>query len=155
MNERLKEIRKSMNMNQTEFSQLLGIGQSTLAMMEVSKRDISDRHIKTICAICKVNERWLRTGEGEMFPNSSSDFMAEMKDRYHLSDFQLALVRGVYEMPPELQRMAVEVARTVASESYRNAEIDETEHERIERITNQYLDVHDAQDPLRQTDKKA
>jgi transcriptional regulator with XRE-family HTH domain len=155
MNERLKEIRKSMNMNQTEFSQLLGVGQSTLAMMEVSKRDISDRHVKTICAICRVNEHWLRTGEGEMFVSSGGDFAADMKEQYHLSDYQMALVRAVYEMPPEFQRMAVEFARKVAAESYRNAEIDEETHERIEQVANDYLDAVEAQQPAQQTDKKA
>lgn len=66
MQERLKKIREQFGMTQAEFSKKLGIGQSTLAMMEVSKRDIADRHIKTICAICNINEHWLRTGEGEM-----------------------------------------------------------------------------------------
>lgn len=67
MNDRLKEIRAHTGMTQADFAKALGIGQSTLAMMEVGKRDILDRHIKTICAIFGVDEHWLRTGEGEMF----------------------------------------------------------------------------------------
>lgn len=155
MNERLKEIRKSMNMNQSEFSQLLGIGQSTLAMMEVSKRDISDRHIKTICAICKVDEHWLRTGEGEMHPHRPNDFFSELAEKYNLTDQQLDLIRAVYNMPPEYQRMVVTLAKTLAADEAAQNQISETEHERIERITNQYLDAHDAQSASGKTDEKA
>ena len=155
MNERLKEIRKSMNMNQSEFAQLLGIGQSTLAMMEVSKRDISDRHIKTICAICKVNENWLRTGEGSIFLNDDGDFLSEMAAKYQLSNTQQILVRAVYEMPPEFQDMVIALAQKLVAESASRLEPSETEHERIERITNQYLDAHESHSTVQQTDKKA
>ena len=103
----------------------------------------------------KASPQWLHTGLGNMFLDVGSDFVAEMSAKYQLSDFQQTLVRAVYEMPPELQRMAVEVARKIAADSYRNAEIDETEHERIERITNQYLDAHESQATTQQTDKKA
>lgn len=75
--DRIKEVRKSSKMSQSEFSKLLGLGHSTLGMMEVSKRTISERHIKTISAICNVNEHWLRTGEGEMY-NTSDTFIVVM-----------------------------------------------------------------------------
>ena len=65
--ERLKLLRKNLNMNQKNFASSLGLGQSTWAMIEIGKRNLSDRHIKTICAVYNVNEAWLRTGTGEMF----------------------------------------------------------------------------------------
>ncbi|GLC87978.1 helix-turn-helix domain-containing protein [Lysinibacillus piscis] len=70
MYSRIKEIRNALNMNQAEFAQHLGLGQSTLAMIEVGKRTFSDKHIKIICATFNINEAWLRTGEGEMFNSS-------------------------------------------------------------------------------------
>ena len=56
MYNRIKKIRQSLKLNQAEFSKLLGMGQSTLGMLEVGKREILDRHIKTICSIFNVNE---------------------------------------------------------------------------------------------------
>ena len=38
MGKRIKEIREKKNMIQADFAKLLGIGQSTLAMLEVSKK---------------------------------------------------------------------------------------------------------------------
>lgn len=56
MSDRLKSIRSYLKMNQSDFSSALGIGQSTLAMMEVGKRSVSERHVKTICALFNINE---------------------------------------------------------------------------------------------------
>ncbi|MEB2299593.1 helix-turn-helix domain-containing protein [Lysinibacillus xylanilyticus] len=70
MYNRIKVIRSALKMNQKEFAQHLGLGQSTLAMIEVGKRTFSDKHIKVICVTFNVNEEWLRTGEGEMFKSS-------------------------------------------------------------------------------------
>ena len=42
-------------------------------MIEVGKRKFSDKHIKIICSEFHVNEKWLRTGEGEMFLVSCYD----------------------------------------------------------------------------------
>ena len=67
MNERLKELRKSLKMNQAEFAKALGVGQSSLAMIETNRRPLTNKNIKLICAEFDVNEEWLRTGEGEMF----------------------------------------------------------------------------------------
>lgn len=135
MNERLKEVRKSMNMNQTEFANLLGVGQSTLAMMEVSKRDVSDRHIKTICAICHVNEQWLRTGEGEMF-DVCDDYISEIAQQRHMTSFQENMLRIVSELSLDQQDMLIDLARRLAASA-------ETAYERDGRIVTAALRKYD------------
>lgn len=73
MNERLKELRKSLKMNQAEFAKALGVGQSSLAMIETNRRPLTNKNIKLICAEFDVNEEWLRTGKGEMFVIQSKE----------------------------------------------------------------------------------
>lgn len=79
-------------MNQADFSSALGIGQSTLAMMEVGKREISDRHIKTICAIFNVNEEWLRDGIGEMFVETDKSVISTLATEYDLDALDQKIV---------------------------------------------------------------
>ena len=152
MNERIREIRKSMNMNQTEFANLLGVGQSTLAMMEVSKRDISDRHIKTICAICKVNEQWIRTGEGEMFEGNGDDFLSELAAKYQLNAFQKNLARIVYEMPLEHQEIILMYAEKLAAA---NEAAEESDDERAKRIVRAARAEADQAEADQNADKRA
>ena len=66
--ERLKYLRKEiLNLTQEEFSQKLLITRGNLASIEVGRISLTDRNIQVICATYNVNEKWLRTGDGESF----------------------------------------------------------------------------------------
>lgn len=67
MNERIRELRKALNLNQTEFGERIGTKQSTVAGYENGSRQPIDAVITAICREFDVNEEWLRTGSGEMF----------------------------------------------------------------------------------------
>lgn len=103
--ERLKEIRHNYHggMNQADFANLLGIGQSTLAMMEVGKRNITERHIRTISSICGVNEQWLRTGEGNPKVQSFEDLLEEVAKQYDLSPMQKEALRIIMSFPSDVR----------------------------------------------------
>lgn len=78
MIERLKQLRKALKINQTNFAKELGITQTAYSMIENGINPLSDRHIKVICSAFNVSERWLRTGEGDMF--FSSPYEKEFTD---------------------------------------------------------------------------
>lgn len=67
---RLRQLRKTLKINQTNFAKQLGITQTAYSMIENGNNPLSDRHIKVICSAFNVNERWLRTGMGDMFFSS-------------------------------------------------------------------------------------
>ena len=66
MNDRVKIIRKSMKLNQTDFAKRIGIKQSALSSIESKQSSVTERNIKAICSEYRISEVWLRTGEGEM-----------------------------------------------------------------------------------------
>lgn len=76
MYSRIKEIRRTLKLNQNEFAEKIGLSQSSLAMIEVGKRNFSDKHIKLICSTFNISENWLRTGNGNMF--SSTPYEREL-----------------------------------------------------------------------------
>ena len=67
MNERLKKLRKELDMTQQEFADSIGIKRSTMATYEAGRNIPIDAVVSLICREFNVNEKWLRTGEGEMF----------------------------------------------------------------------------------------
>ena len=67
MNERIKELRKILELNQTDFGNRIGIKQGSVAAYESGARTPIDAVIISICREFGVNEEWLRSGEGEMF----------------------------------------------------------------------------------------
>ena len=73
INQRVKELRKALNMTQVSFSQVIALSSGYLAGIETEKRRVNNRLIKLICSSFKVNDQWLRSGKGEMFTEDNSE----------------------------------------------------------------------------------
>jgi len=73
INERVRELRKELGMNQTEFGEKIALTQSHLAGIENEKRAVTDRTIKLLCTEFNVSEDWLRTGKEPMFVEIDED----------------------------------------------------------------------------------
>lgn len=66
-NERLKEIRKSLELTQREFSDALDIKQGSYSDVERGKAGISAVLLKNLIRRFRINPLWLCEGEGGMF----------------------------------------------------------------------------------------
>ena len=112
--ERVKELRKQVNLTQQAFADRLNLKRNTVGSYEVNVVEPSDRTISDICREFNVNETWLRTGEGEMFNQITrsekitaflADITADEGD-----DFKRRFVEILAELEPEdwklLERMA-------------------------------------------------
>ena len=73
MNERLKRLRKTLDLTQQEFADKIGSKRNTVAKYETDTNTPSAAVISLICREFNVNEEWLRTGEGEMFIELTRD----------------------------------------------------------------------------------
>jgi transcriptional regulator with XRE-family HTH domain len=67
VNQRIKQIRQALVLSQVQFSRVISLSSGYLAGVEVEKRKVNERLVKLICSSFNVNEKWLKTGEGEMF----------------------------------------------------------------------------------------
>ena len=72
MNERIKKLRKALELTQQEFADKIGTKRNTVANYETNRNEPSNSVISLICREFCVNEQWLRTGEGEMFIDRKS-----------------------------------------------------------------------------------
>ena len=115
MNERIKELRKSLNVSQNAFAQALGLSRNFICLLEKGDRDAGDRTIRDICDIYGVNEDWLRTGTGEMYkPLDREGEVARIAD-VMLNDvdpyLKTKLIRMVADAPGEDLELFVQKAR--------------------------------------------
>lgn len=79
MQNRIKQIRKSFSLTQTEFSTILGLTKNFISLLETGERTPSDRTIIDICGKFGVSETWLRTGAGEPFlPKTREEEIGEI-----------------------------------------------------------------------------
>ena len=87
MNNRIKQIRKTLKLTQQKFSSRIGVQRNTIAMYEMGKTVPSEAIILSICREFNVNENWLRTGEGEMFRSTSRhDVIAKFMEQLLLEE---------------------------------------------------------------------
>ena len=72
INQRVKILRKNLNLTQKEFAQKICVSTSFQTLIELEQKRLIDRHIKLIITTFGVNEAWLRTGEGEMYEKDTT-----------------------------------------------------------------------------------
>lgn len=103
--ERIKKMRKALDLTQQEFADRLGMKQNTIATYEMNRTNPSDPAIKSICREFNINEAWLRNGEGEMFvQQSNEDELADMVERLitgESAEFKRRLVRALSSLKEE------------------------------------------------------
>lgn len=71
MNERLKKLRKVLDLTQREFGERIGVKPNTIATYEIGRNQPIDAVIALICREFGVSEKWLRYGDGDMFTAST------------------------------------------------------------------------------------
>lgn len=115
MHTRLKEIRKALNLTQQKFADRLKIKRNTVATYEAGKSNPSDAAVSLICREFNVNEKWLRTGSGEMFKASPSSALDALAEEYDLSDAAYIMVEKFVKLKPEAQETIINYIREVAA----------------------------------------
>ena len=108
INDRLKLIRKSLEMNQTDFGAKIGLSQTSIGLYEKGSRDLTERIIAQLCQTYSVNEDWLRTGEGEMFVDDTPALIERMKDELNLSEREIEMLTIFLDFPPEERQQVLD-----------------------------------------------
>ncbi len=72
--ERIKEIRKSLNLTLEKFGEKIGVTKTAISRIEKGERGCTEQMTKAICREFGVDYIFLTTGEGEMFVDSDDDF---------------------------------------------------------------------------------
>ena len=67
LNERIRKLRKALDLTQQKFADRLYVKRNTVGQWEIGRNELTDAAILSICREFNVNEKWLRTGNGEMF----------------------------------------------------------------------------------------
>ena len=82
INERIREVRKRSGLTLEKFGEKVGLKKSGLSAVEIGRIAVTDRLIMMTVKEFGVDEHWLRTGEGEMFPPKSEyDKLAELTNK--------------------------------------------------------------------------
>lgn len=114
--ERIREVRKALNLTLEKFGSKLGVTKQTVSRIENGINNLTEQMTKAICREFHVDYIWLTTGEGDMFLDADDDFMeqidqimaSETDARKNLFKFMLTLSEDDVEAMQRLMRKAFE-----------------------------------------------
>ncbi len=86
MGERIKKIRKLLDLTQQQFGNRIGVKRNTIATYESGRNNPVDSVVSLICREFNICEEWLRTGEGEMFKPEPSGELDLLAAKYSLTN---------------------------------------------------------------------
>ena len=100
INERFKQLRKSLNLTQVELGERIALSQGHLTSIENGKREVTERTVKLLVQEFNINEHWLRTGEGEMKETGTADIFATFAAQHNLTPAEREVMRYCFFLPP-------------------------------------------------------
>lgn len=131
MKDRIRKIRRELDLTQQQFADRLGIKRGAIANYEIGRNEPVDSIISLICREFKVNEEWLRNGTGKMFIDPASFSLDEYAAANSLTNRELSIVRGFMELEPETRQAIYNIFSNAFSE--KNAAIPDDPQE-LERL---------------------
>lgn len=122
---RVREVRDLLDLSRKNFGEKIYVSQDVINNIERGRITPTEFHIKGICEKYNVNEKWLRTGEGEMF-NPASQSLDALAEANQVDDLTRAVVVTLLEMSPTqreaFQAIVHKVADKMRSADYTDAE---------------------------------
>lgn len=114
MKDRIRKVRKSLDLTQRGFAERIGMKSNTIATYEMGRAVPSDAAINNICKEFDVNETWLRTGEGEMFIPAPTTELDALASRYpNMTHETYVLVEKLVNLPKASQDIITGFMREV------------------------------------------
>ncbi|MDE7426123.1 MAG: helix-turn-helix domain-containing protein, partial [Lachnospiraceae bacterium] len=99
MNERVKELRKSLGLTLEKFGEKVGVTKTTISRIEKGTNNVTEQMFKSICREFNVREEWLRTGEKPMLIESDTFSLDEFLSRHNVvDDLEIEFIKLYFEL---------------------------------------------------------
>lgn len=114
LGERIKKVRKALDLTQKKFANRLGMKQNTIATYEMGRTNPSDPAIKSICREFNISEEWLRNGVEPMFVPSPEESVDELIREHGLDDLDRQIIMEFIKLKPEDREAVKKYVRNLA-----------------------------------------
>jgi transcriptional regulator with XRE-family HTH domain len=101
--QRVLQIRKSLNLSQADFAKRIGLKQGVISAIEVGRTSLTEQNLKIISLVFGIREEWLRNGTGDMFENERDIIIKEIVDL-------------LQKLTPEARQLVLEYVHLVVSQ---------------------------------------
>lgn len=96
--ERVKQLRKELNMTLEKFGEKIGMKKNSLSQIENGKNSLTEKTARAICTAYNVNYYWLTKGLGEMFTAIPDTIIDEVVDEFNLDKNDRFIIESYLEL---------------------------------------------------------
>ena len=115
INQRIRNLRKELGLNQKDFGLKIGLGQAAVSRLEQPNVVVIEQNIRLICETFGINEAWLRTGEGEREAvSAASDPFLPLRQKHQLSFIEEQVLRIYFKLDETARASVCQYVQTVA-----------------------------------------
>ena len=147
INERVRDIRKEINLTMEAFGGRLGVTRTAISNIEKGNRGVTDQMFNSICREFNVNPDWLRDGSGEMFVSVPRNDLIESFVGDILANepegFRTRLITALAKMDEKGWEALERFCREVMAEEAAAKKQPETEREKLHEELDRQLDLQD------------
>jgi transcriptional regulator with XRE-family HTH domain len=101
--ERVREIRKKLDLTLEKFGEKLGVGRGAISAIELGNRNLTDQMAKSICREYNVSYDYLIYGEGDPFDDLPQTILDELCIQYELDGIDRQIIDLYISLPKELR----------------------------------------------------
>lgn len=103
INDRFRIAREARKLSQRNVAEKISVGNTAISRIESGTNNPSDRTIRLFCDELGISEKWLRTGDGEMFAPTVEDELSVIAQRHGLDEMDVAIIRTYITLPKQAQ----------------------------------------------------
>jgi transcriptional regulator with XRE-family HTH domain len=157
--ERIKILRKELNLTQAEFGEKIGLKATAIGMYESGDRNVTDRNISLICEKLNVRREWLESGIGEMFIENDSTIIASLAVEYNLDSLDRKILKSYLNLTPPQRAVIKDFARSLVAafdkdETEKNIDAEVEAYRRELEEAEQKREISSALDVIKKDAKK-
>lgn len=103
MKDRIRKIRRDLDLTQQEFADRLGIKRGTIANYELGRNEPVDSVVSLICREFGISEEWLRDGIGDMYAPDPGNELEALVKKYDLTAADQILIEKYLGLKPDIR----------------------------------------------------
>ena len=113
MKDRLKELRRCLDLSMEKFGSKIGVTRSTISKLESGTINFTEQTLLSICREFRVNYFWLTEGIGEMFSGTPQTVVEGIAEDYNLDDIDKKIIEKYLDLPPEKRQVLKDFLKSI------------------------------------------
>lgn len=112
--ERVRKIRKTLNLTLEKFGENLGVAKTTISRIETGVNSLTEQMAKSICREYNVNYDYLINGNGDPFSDAPQTILDELCEQYKCDALDRSIIQEYLELDDDDRKALKEYVRKIA-----------------------------------------